>query len=100
MFLDFSLDPANTWPGNFRDLNAMVVRMATLADGGRITAELVEEEISRCAQAPSAHPGKSWEELENMRRCAEILLEKLGMRFEHTQYSTDDRFQTISFTVS
>ena len=25
------------WPGNFRDLNASIVRMATLADGGRIT---------------------------------------------------------------
>ena len=54
MFLDFSLDPANTWPGNFRDLNAMVVRMATLADGGRITAELVEEEIARSAPESSA----------------------------------------------
>ncbi len=46
-FLAFALDPANLWPGNFRDLNAMVVRMATLADGGRITAPLVEEEIAR-----------------------------------------------------
>ena len=54
MFLDFSLDPANTWPGNFRDLNAMVVRMATLADGGRITTELVEEEIARSAPASPA----------------------------------------------
>ena len=53
MFLDFSLDPANTWPGNFRDLNAMVVRMATLADGGRITTELVEEEIARGVPASS-----------------------------------------------
>lgn len=57
MFLDYSLDPENTWPGNFRDLNAMVVRMATLADGGRITTELVEEEISRGAPASSAKPG-------------------------------------------
>lgn len=30
-----------------RDLNAMVTRMATLADGGRITRKLVEEEIER-----------------------------------------------------
>ena len=34
-FLVFALDPNNPWSGNFRDLNAMVVRMATLADGGR-----------------------------------------------------------------
>ena len=46
-FLAFALDPSNRWAGNFRDLNAMVVRMATLADGGRITAELVAEEIER-----------------------------------------------------
>ena len=46
-FLEFALAPATTWPGNFRDLNAMVVRMATLSDGGRITTDLVEEEIAR-----------------------------------------------------
>ena len=34
-FLAFALDSDNHWPGNFRDLNAMVVRMATLSDGGR-----------------------------------------------------------------
>ena len=50
-FLAFALDPANLWPGNFRDLNAMVVRMATLADGGRITAPLVMEEIARARAA-------------------------------------------------
>lgn len=42
--------------GNFRDLNAAVVRMATLAQGGRITVEIAEEEIARL-QA-------SWEKLE------------------------------------
>ena len=46
-FLAFAFDPANRWAGNFRDLNAMVTRMATLSDGGRITEELVEEEIAR-----------------------------------------------------
>ena len=46
-FLDFALDPANRWPGNFRDLNAMIVRMATLSDGGRITEEIVKDEIAR-----------------------------------------------------
>ena len=47
LFMDFALAPSNRWPGNFRDLNAMVVRMATLSDGGRITEEVVEEEIAR-----------------------------------------------------
>src|SRR5262249_55021840 len=32
---------------NFRDLNAAVVRMATLAPGGRISVEVVEEEVER-----------------------------------------------------
>lgn len=36
-----------SWPGNFRDLNASVTRMATLASGGRITGELVTDEIAR-----------------------------------------------------
>jgi len=44
-----------SWPGNFRDLRASVVRMATLADGGRITLEDVEQEISTLtAGAPPA----------------------------------------------
>lgn len=48
-FLKFALNPSNNWSGNFRDLNAMVVRMATLSNGGRITKSLVEEEIERNA---------------------------------------------------
>jgi len=35
------------WPGNFRDFNAAVTRMATLAHGGRITEAEVEEELGR-----------------------------------------------------
>ena len=50
-FLAFALDPDNHWPGNFRDLNAMIVRMATLSDGGRITEYLVEDEIARSRKA-------------------------------------------------
>lgn len=53
-----------TWPGNFRDFNAAVTRMATLASGGRIAIEDVEEEILRLRQSwrrlsgPDA--GTSW----------------------------------------
>jgi transcriptional regulatory protein RtcR len=46
-FLDFALLPSSNWTGNFRDLNAAVVRMATLAHGGRISVEIVQEEIER-----------------------------------------------------
>ncbi len=35
------------WRGNFRDLSASVTRMATLAEGGRISVELVDAEIQR-----------------------------------------------------
>ena len=50
-FLDFALSPAATWPANFRDLNAAVTRMATLAAGGRITGEGVDEEVRRLEAA-------------------------------------------------
>jgi transcriptional regulatory protein RtcR len=46
-FLDFALSANAAWKGNFRDLNAAVSRMATLALGGRISVELVDEEIER-----------------------------------------------------
>ena len=50
-FLKFANDPATPWKANFRDLNAAVVRMATLATGGRITAAMVKDEIRRLRYA-------------------------------------------------
>jgi transcriptional regulatory protein RtcR len=46
-FLRFATSPEARWSGNFRDLNAAVLRMATLASGGRITREDVDEELVR-----------------------------------------------------
>jgi len=46
-YLRFAMSGEVQWQGNFRDLGASVLRMATLADGGRITDELVEQEIKR-----------------------------------------------------
>ncbi len=46
-FLQFAVSPDSQWTGNFRDLNGAIVRMATFAPGGRITTEIVEEEIVR-----------------------------------------------------
>lgn len=46
-FLKFALSSAAEWKANFRDLNAAVARMATLAHGGRISLPLVHEEIDR-----------------------------------------------------
>jgi len=55
-FLAFALGEAARWTGNFRDLNAAVVRMGTLAQGGRISVQIVEEEIERLKT--------SWERLQ------------------------------------
>ncbi|KFE67213.1 RNA repair transcriptional activator RtcR [Hyalangium minutum] len=46
-FLRFATSSEARWSGNFRDLNAAVLRMATLASGGRITREDVDEELTR-----------------------------------------------------
>lgn len=44
-FLTFAAGFA--WPGNFRDFDAALTRMATLADGGRITESVMREEVAR-----------------------------------------------------
>jgi transcriptional regulatory protein RtcR len=50
-FLAFALSPVAIWIGNFRDLNAAIARMATLAPGGRISTHLVDEETNRLSAA-------------------------------------------------
>ncbi|MGK3999910.1 RNA repair transcriptional activator RtcR [Sorangium sp. So ce1024] len=50
-FLRFATSREALWPGNFRDFNAAVTRMATLAPGGRIGVDVVEEEIERLSEA-------------------------------------------------
>ena len=46
-FVNFAVSPAATWQANFRDLGGAITRMATLADGGRITRPNVESELER-----------------------------------------------------
>lgn len=46
-FLQFATSPEALWEGNFRDLNAAVTRMSTLAEAGRITIDVAKEEIQR-----------------------------------------------------
>lgn len=50
-YLSFACSPEAAWSGNFRELSASVGRMATLADGGRITEAAVEAEIYRLRDA-------------------------------------------------
>ena len=52
-FLKFAEAGDTSWRGNFRDLNAAVTRMATLAPRGRVRTEDVDLEIGRLR--------KSWE---------------------------------------
>lgn len=56
-FLKFAKSDEAEWRGNFRDLNAAVTRMATLAPRGRIRSEDVDEEASRLR--------KSWHRTED-----------------------------------
>ena len=46
-YLKFAQSSSAAWSGNFRDLSASVTRLATLADGGRISTALVDAEIAR-----------------------------------------------------
>ena len=58
-FLRFAEAADTPWSGNFRDLNAAVTRMATLAPRGRIRVDDVAEEIGRLReswQRPGALP--------------------------------------------
>lgn len=45
-YLAFACSPQAQWRGNFRELSSSIARMATLAEQGRITLSLVEEEIA------------------------------------------------------
>ena len=44
-YVKFATEEAE-WRANFRDLNSSVTRMATLADGGRVSIQVVEAEIA------------------------------------------------------
>lgn len=46
-YMQFAMSPSALWTGNFRDLSASVTRMATLAEVGGITAQMVDGETAR-----------------------------------------------------
>ena len=50
-YLTFATGPEATWSANFRDLSASVTRMATLAPQGRITVDVVSDEVVRLKSA-------------------------------------------------
>jgi transcriptional regulatory protein RtcR len=56
-FVQFAASADAKWTANFRDFNAAVVRMATLAPGGRVTTAVVEDEIARLMASWNAGGG-------------------------------------------
>ncbi|MBQ3287927.1 MAG: RNA repair transcriptional activator RtcR [Kiritimatiellae bacterium] len=81
LFMDFALSPSNRWPGNFRDLNAMIVRMATLSDGGRITEEVVATEIARSSSGAQTGTASSADAIDG-KTLAALLGKDYAMRFD------------------
>ena len=59
-YLKFGMSAEATWPANFRDLNASITRMGTLADGGRITTAVVDDEINRLKRKWQTAQQNSW----------------------------------------
>ena len=59
-YLTFAHSPDASWQANFRDLNASVTRMATLANGGRISETTVEDEIKRLKH-DWGHTSQAWD---------------------------------------
>jgi transcriptional regulatory protein RtcR len=61
-FLAFATSAEARWPGNFRDLNAVITRLGTLAPAGRITVDQVRTETAHLRsiwrRAPLAAPGR------------------------------------------
>jgi transcriptional regulatory protein RtcR len=58
-FLAFAVSADARWPGNFRDLNAVITRLGTLAPAGRITVDQVKAEIAHLRSIWVSAPGSS-----------------------------------------
>jgi transcriptional regulatory protein RtcR len=58
-FMAFATSVHARWPGNFRDLNAVITRLATLAPGGRITVDQVTAELAHLRAAWTNEPSRA-----------------------------------------
>jgi transcriptional regulatory protein RtcR len=56
LFLSFAAGADARWPGNFRDLNAAITRLATLAPAGRIGVGQVQDEVAHLKSLWSGMP--------------------------------------------
>ena len=77
-FLGFARSPEGKWRANFRDLNAAVTRMSTLAPGGRITREVLEAELARLRAGWTGAGGEGSSDGGEGRDDARLLDEVLG----------------------
>jgi transcriptional regulatory protein RtcR len=58
-FLAFATSDRAPWPGNFRDLNAVITRLSTLAPAGRITVDQVRAEVAHLRDSWASGPRTS-----------------------------------------
>ena len=58
-FLAFATSAEARWPGNFRDLNAVITRLGTLAPAGRITVDQVKAEVDHLRTTWAGVPSTS-----------------------------------------
>lgn len=98
-FLQFAQSPAAKWSANFRDLNAAVIRMSTLADGGRITEDVVAGEIGRLRRSWQSAPAQDGEEQLLAQVLAPEALQELDL-FDRAQLATVIRVCRESETLS
>ncbi len=84
LYLRFATSSDALWSANFRDLNASITRMATLAPGGRINEPIVNEEIQRLQ--------KNWIRLDGASNNVDPALENL---FEQNQLQDLDLFDRL-----
>ena len=79
-FIEFATDPSTPWKASFRDLNAAITRMSTLAPSGRINKSIVDEEIDRLT--------KSWRDSESTSETIDLLSDVM----DESQIASLDRF--------
>ncbi|MDA1264354.1 MAG: RNA repair transcriptional activator RtcR [Planctomycetota bacterium] len=98
-FLEFAVDAGTPWTANFRDFGAAITRMATLAPGGRIQRETVDEEFARLR--------RGWRELEGAAAATSLVGAVLGAdacaeldRFDEVQLEEVLRVCRRSSTLS
>jgi transcriptional regulatory protein RtcR len=98
-FLQFAQSPAARWTANFRDLNACVTRMATLASGGRITREVLTGEFERLRESWAGPALEDDHDSTLLPLLGERRLEKLDL-FDRVQLAYVARVCRASETLS